>query len=57
MPPEPMPEPGEKPRNPNRDEAKARAKAILEDPKHRRDKGSPDDMATVDAPLEEGSGT
>lgn len=54
MPPEPMPEPGEKPRNPNRDEAKARAKAILEDPKHRRDKGSPDDMATVDAPLEEG---
>ena len=34
--------------------AKEATKAMLEDPKHRRDKGSKDDLATIDDPLPEG---
>lgn len=45
-------EPGEHPRNPNRDEAKEHARKVLDDPKHRKDKGSPEDMATVDGEME-----
>jgi hypothetical protein len=34
--------------------AKEATKRLLEDPKHKRDKGSKDDLATVDDPLETG---
>lgn len=43
-------EPGEGPRNPD---AKERARKVLDDPRHRKAKGSPEDLATVDSELEE----
>lgn len=42
-------EPGEGPRN---QDAKDRARKVLDDPKHRKEKGSPEDLATVDGELE-----
>lgn len=43
-------EPGEGPRNPD---AKDRARKVLDDPRHRKPKGSPDDLATVDGDIEQ----
>lgn len=44
-------DPGEGPRSPD---AKDRAKKVLNDPKHRKAKGSPEDLETVDGELPEG---
>lgn len=45
-----MHEPGEGPRSPD---AKARARKVLDDPKHKRPKGHADDLLTVDGDLDD----
>lgn len=48
-----MHDPGEGPRRPD---AKARARKVLDDPRHRKPKGSPEDEQTIDGELDSPAG-